>query len=277
MSIKIMGPAPVRSTAANIEPVGSIMGMAEDEFSELAGSILIMVPHRPSEGISGGITQDVGLWARHGVSFAPVEDQFGGHIDITRAAMAKTFMSYCNDNPKIRFLVQIDSDELVPWDAPYRLAAWDRPIVSGVVCSYSEGRGIWACFTKKDDYGVARFPSFNYTSKIPGKGLVDAHSVGGGLVCVRKDVFEDFAAAGEIPYLIPDKIRREAVDVGTLKFGEDTWFCEQARELGHKCYVDMSVRATHIKSINLSWPMSHVDYNMDPREWKVDSRDYHHG
>ncbi|MDH3307415.1 MAG: hypothetical protein OEO77_07875 [Acidimicrobiia bacterium] len=277
MSVKFMGPDPGRAVSAVVEEVGAIMGMSEDEFAALAQSICIMVPHRPSGGISGGIAQANGLWARHGVSFAPVEDEFRGHIDIMRASMCRAFLQYCYDRPECKFMVMMDSDELVPWDAPYRLAAWDLPIVSGVVCSISEGRGIWACFTVKDKYGVARFPSFNYTNKLPGKGLVDAHSVGGGLVCIRKDVIQDLYDAGEIPFLIPDKVRREACEVGTLKFGEDTWFCEQARKIGHKCYVDMAVHAVHIKSTNISWPRSHVDYNMDPEDFEVDGREHHHG
>ena len=278
VDVKIMGPDPQRMTGATmVEQTGTIMGMTEEEMGRLANSILVLVLHRKDEGVSGGIMAANGVWARHGMSSGPIEDRFGGHIDVTRAGMVKAFLDYCRDRPEVDKLVMIDSDEDVPWDAPYRLAAWDRPIVSGVVCSYSEGRGIWACFTLKDQYNVARFPSFNFTNKIPGKGLVEAHSVGTGLVCVKKKVYEDIIAAGEIPYLIPDDIRRQAFEIGTLKYGEDTWFCDQARKLGYKSYVDCSVRAVHYKTIPISWPLSHIDYNMDPREWRVDSRDYHHG
>ena len=251
--------------------------MTEEEFQELVDQTLIMVPHRISEGINPGLADVKAIWARFGAVTAQVEDSFGGFIEIVRSGMVRTFMEYCRNHPKIDKMVMIDADENVPWDAPYRLAAWDLPVVSGVVSNYSENRGVFACFTMKDEHGVARFPSYNFTKKMPGKGLVKAHSVGCGLICIKKVVFEKMYDNKMIPFYIPEETRRAAADTGLLTWGEDIAFCRQCEELGFDRYVDLSIHAVHYKTMPITWPRAALDYEMDPQKWKVSPKDYRHG
>jgi hypothetical protein len=253
------------------------MGMSEEEFDGLVSSTLIMIPHRTREGVSAGLAQAMGAWARFGATVATVADEFGGFIEIHRCNMARTFMEFCASHPNIDKLVMIDNDENIPWDSPYRLAAWDLPVVSGVVCNYSETRGVFACFTVKDEHGVARFPSFNFTKTMPGKGLIKAHSVGTGLICVKKVVFEKIFDAGLYPFYIPEATRTNAAQTGMLAWGEDIAFSRQCEDLGFDRHVDLSVQAVHYKTIPVSWPKNAIDWETDPSDWKVSPKDYRHG
>jgi len=277
MNAKVIGPEPQKSSAQEVEAVGPIMGMPEAEFAELAGSVLVMIPHRRGLAVTANLAQNIGYWSRFSTPVATVEDEFGGFVEMTRSGLVRTFLDYCRDNQKIKKLLMVDADQSIPWDAPYRLAAWDLPVVSGIICSYTESRGIFACFTMKDEYGVARFPSFNFTGKIPGKGLVKIHSAGTGLLCIDKAVLEAILESGDIPFVIPEEKRRQCFDTGVLKWGEDISFCRQCEKLGFDIYVDFGVRGIHHKTISLQWPKSHIDYNLDSREWKVDGRDFYHG
>jgi hypothetical protein len=272
---KVIGPdAETIGLAVQRETVGPIPGMTEDEFATLASKILVIVPHRGD--INAGLAQKFGYWSRFGTAIMTAKDAFGGFIELTRASIVRNFLDYCKDRPEVEFCVQIDSDEDVPWDAPYRLAQWDLPIVSGVICSYSQSRGIFACFTIVDDYGVARFPSWNITRNMPARGLVEAHSVGTGLVCVKKHVFETILASGDTPYILPDDERRRSIESMTLKLSEDTYFCRQASKHGFKCHVDLSVRGEHFKTVKIEWPLTNIDPDLDPRKWKVDTKDFLH-
>lgn len=253
-------------------------GMSVPQFAALAESIVVLVPHRPSEGVNGSIAMSAGFWARWGMRFGAIEDTFGGEIAATRAGMCRAFDEMVRGtNGKVKFLVMIDNDEIIAPLAPLQLAFWDKPIVSGVVCSPSAHGLVKACFTVKDAVGIARFPTIQYTQKIPARGLLEVHSCGAGLLCIRHDVIATMMEQGIIPFKIPEADRDECFRSGTMRIGEDISFCRQADDLGFKKYVDFSVRAAHIKQIPVLWPEDMIDHDLDPKDWKVDVRDYAHG
>jgi hypothetical protein len=277
VDVKVVGPNPQDAAAVHAlnQP---ILGMPESEFAALAASVMIAVPHRPSEGVHPGIAMAAGLWARCSTPISYVEDQFAGNIAELRMGIVRAFLEYARFNPQVQYLVMIDSDESVQWDAPYRLAAWGEDIVTGVVCSYNRSRGIFACITLKDRYGIPRFPSLNFTRKMPSRGLIEIAGCGAGLLCIKKSVLEKFAESGEIPFYIPEESRKACWETGTLKIGEDIAFTKAAERLGFKLYADLSVRAQHFKTVCVEWPEHALDHEMNPQEWQVDARDYaHHG
>lgn len=275
--MKVIGPSAGQTSAAQTLTVEPIHGMAEEEFAALTQSVMIAIPHRPSEGLNANLAQCIGFWSRYGTPVATIEDQFGGFIELTRAGIVKAFLDYCRDRPNVDKLVMIDSDENVPWDAPYKLAAWDKPVVSGVVCTTNPRRGVFACFTVKDQYGVARFPSVNFSKSLPARGLLEVNSVGTGLVCIKRVVFETIRESGETPFIIPEEVRRQSIESGTLKWGEDISFCRQCEKHGFGRFVDLSVHAEHYKTLAIRWPKNAIDFESDAADWRVDSRDYVHG
>lgn len=277
MKAKIIGPTADTSSAVMTENVQPILGMTAEEMSALAETIVVFVPHRPSDSPQSGLFINAGFWGRQGLAYAAIDDGHGGFVEMTRSNMARNFLDYCRDRPSIDKLVMIDADQNVPWDAPYRLAAWDLPVVAGIVCSYSDSRGPWACATFRDKYGVARFPSYTMTKTIPGRGIKEAHSVGTGLICIKKQVLEAIFDSGDYPFRIDEAVRNSCFETGTLKQGEDIAFSRQCEKLGFKRYVDFSVHAVHFKYLGIQWPKDGIDYNLSPSDWEVNDRDYHHG
>jgi hypothetical protein len=250
--------------------------MTVEEFAELAASIMVMVPHRSNEGIHYSIANSVGFWARWGMSYAPINDDFAGNIAETRAGMCRAFLDIAAVHPRYKFLVMIDNDEVIDPLMPLKLCRWNEPLVSGVVCTGSEHGSIKACFTKKDRYGNVRFPTVVYTGRMPARGLIEVESCGAGLVAIRLDALQAVADSGEIPFYIPDIIRREHWKTGVLAVGEDIAFCKQLAKLGIPRYVDLSVRAIHMKTLPVAWPLELIDEDLAPEDWEIDPRDILH-
>lgn len=277
MQVSVVGPNPGAISGASEQPESPIPGVSEEEFARVASEIIVFVPHRSFEGVNSSISMAAGFWARWGMHFAPVSDEFGGEIAAVRAGMCRAFQDIAAANGnRIKFMVMIDNDEIINPLAPLALAFWDKEIVSGVVCSPSEYGGIKACFTIKDETGIARFPTLRYTQKMPSRGLRQVHSCGAGLICIRRDVIERIAEQGWVPFHIPEEERIGAWKTGVLKVGEDISFCRQAQKLGIPVYVDFSVRAPHLKIVPILWPEEYLDPEIDPETWKVDVRDYAH-
>ena len=276
MEMAVQGQPAYRSQADSVRLFQPFLGLEPDEFKKLAQKILIVIPHR-GEGINKQLFRNSGIWAILGTPVADVTDGFGGFIELTRAGIVRTFLSYCNDRPAIEYCVMIDNDEAVEWDAPYRLAQWGKQVVSGIVCSFSEKKGgIFACVTIKDENGVARFPTVKRTQKLPSQGLRQIESAGTGLLCVHKSVFKEMLDADENPFMIPEEIRKHCCATGNLKLGEDMAFSERCKNRGIPMYVDFSVHAEHFKTLSVSWPKELLDPSVDPRTWHVATNDYVH-
>lgn len=277
MRAKIQGPEPESVTADKVEVARPLFGMDEAEFARLANSICVAIPHRKDEGLNPELAVNIGYWARMGTAVMTIPDEFGGFIEFTRAGIVRTFMEYTVDRPDVEYLVMIDNDESMDWEAPLRLAQWGKEIVSGVVPNASPKRGVYACFMVKDEFGVARFPSLKKSGKLPARGLIEAHSVGTGLLCVHRRVFETLRENKVQPFRLDESDREHCFSTGTMRMGEDTMFSRQCRDAGFKLWVDLSVRATHFKNAGIIWPPEGLDHEIDPREWKVSPLDYSHG
>ncbi len=276
---KIQGPNPADMVAEpkEVKQAAPLPGLTNEEFAALAESILVVIPHRANEGINAGICTHFGMWGRIGLRVATVKDPHGGFIECTRGGIVKLFLDMADKNPKIKYLVMIDNDQGVNWDAPLLLAQHGQPIVTGVVCGYSPERGIFACFTAKDENGVCRFPSWKETKMLPAEGLIPIEQCGTGLLCVRRDVFETIQDAGEQPFFVPEDIRIESIQVGNLKKSEDICFAERAEKYGFARFVDLSVHASHQKSIPISWPQDCIDPDIEAIDWKPSTFDYRYG
>lgn len=273
----VTGPNPPDDENFEAETQQPIEQMSDEQFAALADSILVVIPHRRDEGIRWGTCQHFGMWGRIGLRVAGIEDPNGGFLEITRQSCINMFLDIAKTFPQLHFLVTIDNDQIIPWDAPLRLARHDQPIVSGVVCSHSPERGIFACFTAEDENGVARFPSWNDTKTIPSKGLVKAHQVGTGLLCIRRDVIETMMDQDDWPFAMDDHSRRESFKQGDLLKGEDICFAERAAKYGFDRYVDFGVHAGHYREIPLSWPVEQISNDVEAIDWKVSKFDYRGG
>ncbi len=273
---KIQGPDPLKAVPEpeQVHQAAPLPGLTDQEFQDLAQSILVVIPYRSNEGINVGICSHFGMWGRIGLRVATIRDPHGGFIECTRGGMVKCFQEVAQANPNVKYMVMIDNDQQITWDAPLLLAQHGLPIVSGVVCGYSHERGIFACFTAKDENGVCRFPSWKETKMLPADGVIEVEQCGTGLLCVRRDVFETIQDSGEQPFFIPEDIRVESVRTGNLKKSEDICFAERAAKHGFKRYVDLAIHAGHQKSIGISWPQDCINPDLDAIDWKPSTFDY---
>jgi len=260
--------------ATSVQTIMPVAGMSDEQFAELCASIMVVIPHRSDEGIWPGIAQHFGMWGRVCMRMAFIKDPFGGFIECTRGGIVQTFLEYAWKHPELKYLVMIDNDQTIQWDAPIKLAQHGKPITSGVVCGYSPERGIFACFTAKDENGVPRFPSWRDTKSLPAEGLIEVEQVGTGLICIRRDVLETLKENDEQPFFVPEKDRIESVKSGNLKKSEDICFCERAARYGFKRYVDLTVHATHHKNIPIGWPGDSIDPTIEAIDWKPSQFDY---
>jgi hypothetical protein len=256
--------------ARDISTIGPLPGLSDEEFMELCKSVVVVIPHRHREGINVGICMHFGMWGRIQLAWANYRDDHGGWIETQRNGMAKWFLQFAFKNPEIKYCVMIDNDQSISWDAPLQLARHGLPIVSGVVCGYTHERGIFACFTAKDENGVTRFPSFRDTKFLPAEGVKEVEQVGTGLICIRRDVLETIAENDEEPFTIPEEFKRG----GVVKKAEDIIFCERAKRYGFTTHVDFAVHAMHYKTIPINWPAECVDESVDAIQWSPSVFDY---
>jgi len=257
-----------------VESMVPMSALTDKEFTDLVQSILVVIPHRADEGIHPGLANHFAIWGRIGLKFATLKDPSGGYIETIRGNMEKTFLELCDIDPKVKFLVMIDNDEAVSWDAPLQLAKHDLPVVSGVICAFNSERGIFSCFLSNDAKGVPRFASDRFTDVYPGKGLKKIHSAGTGLLCIRRDVFETLVDKGEFSFMVPDHYRKEGYRAGHMKQTEDFAFCDRVRDAGFDIHVDFAVRGLHFKQIAIGLPDSKVDDDLDANDWTVSSLDF---
>ena len=220
--------AGMMSTEDNPMLSSPIAALSPEAFRDLCASIMIMMPRQAN--VDGGLLQLWALWGRMGIVVGDCLDSHGGFIEIQRGNIERQFLQYCETHQEIKYLVMVDSDEQFCWDAPMRLAQWGLPIVSGVVPGYSPQRGIFACFMDYDENGVARFPTFAHNNFMPERGIKKIHAAGAGLISVRKDVLETILNAGELPFMVPEEMRKESYRRGYVLQGEDMSFCQRARE-----------------------------------------------
>jgi hypothetical protein len=274
MKVDIQAPDADKIATGKANMGRPLENLSDEEFSELCQSILVVIPHRWGEGISTGLANNFPMWGRWAMRMAQIQDPQGGYIEVARGGIVHMFLEYCARAPHIKYLVMIDNDQDVGADAPVRLAAHGLPVVSGIVTGWSPHRGIFACFTAKDEKGVPRFPSHQETQNIPSKGLIEAVQAGTGLICIRKDVLETIKEMGEEPFFVPEHIRKDSVASGQVKKSEDICFCERCRKYGFSIHVDCAVHAVHWKTIPLSWPQDNIKEDIDAVEWQPSRYDY---
>lgn len=250
------------------------IGMTLDEMKALSRQILVAIPYRAKEGINSGICIHYGLWGPLGVKVVHVSDPHGGFIEIVRCGIVRIFLDSCKTFPELRYLIMIDNDESVDSDCLLRLARHDLPVVTGVVCSASEKKGVFACFTVKTPSGAAYFPTLSTTGKMPAEGVVEVYQAGTGLICIRRDVLETLQSYGELPFYIPEHVRRNAATTGDLQRSEDISFSDTCEKYGIKRYADLSVRAIHYKQLALSWPQEGIDATLRAEDWVVKPHDH---
>ncbi len=231
------------------------------DMQQLAQQIHVIVPHRPIEGVSADITEAFMLWMQGGIQCNLQKDAFGGHIEKTRAHIAKLFL----ESSDREWLLMLDDDMVPLFDLPLALAAHNRPVISAVCASSSIDNGIMAVFAVEAEDGTLRFPY--RPTKLPAEGLLDVKFVGTGALMVHRSILEQFDYDNDPPFSIPTAIRNRAVTYGRMACGEDFAFCYQLAEMGVPICVDLGCRVGHRKIQVLTW--EHFDDGLEVENYKI--------
>lgn len=148
-----------------------------------------------------------------------VEGNFFGALGEARNQLVRSAL-----DAKASHLLFLDSDMIVPSNAPQRLLKHDKPIVSGLYFERHSPHKPVMGKTRCGDW-------FDYPP-----GLSEIGVVGGGCLLVQTDVFR--------------KISEHFKDDTWFEFfgqrtGEDLVFAQRCRELGIKMYLDADLKCGH--------------------------------
>lgn len=175
------------------------------------------------------------------------------NVDIARSQLASDALTQGFEE-----LFWIDSDISFQIDDFERLRAHDLPLVCGLYPKKLKEGGLAAIL--EDDTETLVFGEQG--------GLVEIKWAGTGFFYTKRCVYEDIKAKlnmpdcmigrkGTInPYFMPFVIPGPKVngDKEThLYLGDDTSFCERARQVGYKIYADTTIRLDHIGKYRYSW------------------------
>ncbi len=147
--------------------------------------VLVQVLRRPSDPICSKLENCIHLWTASGIAYQPLVDGFGGWIDVARNWQASAFR-----RTKFKYLLIIDADVGPPIETPVLLARHDLPVVSALVPSFNNQRGLFFCVAVKGADGKAFFPTADGTKTVPSRGVCEIHNAGTGCLMVRRDVIE---------------------------------------------------------------------------------------
>lgn len=165
-------------------------------------------------------------------------------------------------NTKAEFLQLIDSDVCPPEETTAKLASHDADIVTAPVWMYEpNNNNIHLNVTKDIDHDVRMYEAGD-------GGLEEIENASFSAMLIRRNVLQGFVDAGESyaewSPLIGDHIKPHT---------HDLVFCQKARALGFKLYVDWDIKpATHHKHVEvcdetLEQYLINREHAVDMRGW----------
>lgn len=132
--------------------------------------------------------------------------------------VSRSFLVEQAQNNKSDYILFLDSDMVFPPDTLMRLLSHDKDITAGIYCQREGDRKPMGC--------VPGMAAIDILSK---EGLTEAWRVPTGCLLIKMSVFSQM----EKPYF-RWKIREDSSHI----VGEDSEFCDRARELGYEIWID---------------------------------------
>ena len=120
------------------------------------------------------------------------------------------------------------------------------------------------CVVKREDqpWIAAKFlPGTEEVMLTPDSPLLEVEYAGSGFMVVHRNVFTDLIQEGKLPFCHPKDLKfwpfflpmiHKNVDGEYEELSEDYAFCQRAREVGHKVWLDPSVRSIHFGTYGYS-------------------------
>jgi FkbM family methyltransferase len=133
------------------------------------------------------------------------------------------------------YLFSVDSDIILPKDALSRLLSHDKDVVCGIYLQRIHGVQNVEVYGHNGHGGIGRVQ----LGEIAAPGLYEIAACGMGCTLVKSEVFT------KIGY--PQFVYHAALDHNQT-YSEDVDFCERARNVGARIWVDSAVRCDHTGS-----------------------------
>ena len=141
-------------------------------------------------------------------------------------------------------LMWIDSDIAFTPEDVIKLYKSDKDIISGC---YLLSSGEVVAYPKMLE------PGFTINDLVDRNDTIQIEGAGFGFICVAQGVFEKMTR----PWFQQVMMEKKFEDSGEVwrfpLLGEDLSWCERARRLGYKIWLDTSVKVTHHKTMKLTW------------------------
>ena len=179
--------------------------------------VLVAVPC--GEMVHADFAYDLARMIGYCRSVRPEMDLLLYHVKGTYLPRARAKLVQEAIDQSCTHILWLDSDMRFPKDALIRLVMHDKPIVAANYC------------TRQPPYIPTAHDMLNQPI-FEGEGLIEARYCGMGLMLVDCDVFREMSK----PWFALGYAK--AVDDYS---GEDTYFCERARQAGVPILVDMSL------------------------------------
>jgi FkbM family methyltransferase len=150
---------------------------------------------------------------------------FGYNVDQVRNLIAQWALDF-------DYLFSVDSDIILPKDALAKLLSHDKDVVCGIYLQRIHGVENVEVYGHNGMGGIGRIP----LGAIAAPDLYEIAACGMGCTLVKSEVFR------KIGY--PQFVYHSALD-HRQTYSEDVDFCEKARKVGYRIWVDSSVRCDH--------------------------------
>jgi hypothetical protein len=202
--------------------------------------------------VSGGVERatELALFQLMQRGFAVNQIHGCANVDIARSQLASDALDRGYEE-----LFWIDADISFKVEDFERLRSHGLPIVCGLYPKKLAEGGLAAIL--EDDMDLLVFGEVG--------GLFPIRWAGAGFLYTRREVYDDIrtklslpdckvGTTGTIhPYFMPFTIPSGNGDPRHFYLGDDTSFCERARQCSYKVYADTTVRLDHIGKYRYSW------------------------
>lgn len=140
-------------------------------------------------------------------------------------------------------LMWIDSDIMFEPEDVIKLYKSDKDVISGC---YLLANGEVTAYPKMLK------PGYTFDDIQNMSGVVEIEGAGFGFICISKGIFEQMSR----PWFQQVMMEKQDESGEWFRFplmGEDLSWCERARRLGYKIWLDTDVKVTHHKTVKLTW------------------------
>jgi hypothetical protein len=181
----------------------------------------------------------------------PVKYMVGaGSTAHLRSLAVHWFMTYC-EAEKLLFI----DDDISPHPDIQALADHDVDIVGAPYILWNPGLSLMPFDSayKFCQGGMAPVPE--------GVGLVECDLVGGGTMCVKREVFEKVRPA----------FKEEFDNWGRRTVSEDFYFCREAKKSGFRVWVDFDLKCDHMKTVAVRDMITRIE--LSTRMWDAQTKE----